>query len=116
MKYRILYGNSVGVFPKAALDVIKRAGADDLKVLLCLCATEGSADDKKLRKITGCSEGAVRDALAFWRGAGIIESADSSEEILDEETETETAKETETAAPEEKKQKKKLRRSDELPN
>ena len=118
MKYRIIYGDGVGVFPKSALEVIKRASGDDLKVLLCLCACEGNADDKKLSKLTGCKSENVRDALSFWRGAGAIETAEdkpdlNETEIVSGETEIEI-----NAAPkkEEKTEKKKLRRSEELPN
>ncbi len=113
MKYKINYGASVGAFPKSALDVVKRAGADELKVLLFLCACEGNADEKKLVKLTGCKSESVRDALSFWRGAGIIDAADG---------ETAPATETEDTAtvdsePEKKAEpKKKLQRSEELPN
>lgn len=111
MKYKIIYGNGVAVFPKSALEVMKRAGADDMRVLLSLCACEGNADEKKLVKLTGCKIENVRDALCFWRGAGIIEAAegDPSCESADVEEIKETVKETKT-------QKKKLQRSEELPN
>lgn len=111
MKYRIIYGNGVAVFPKSALEVMKRASADDLRVLLSLCACEGNADEKKLVKLTGCKIENVRDALCFWRGAGIIEATEGS--CNEEQTESEERKE----APREKKETpKKLQRSDELPN
>ena len=72
------YGASVGVFPKSALDVIKRAGENELKILLCLCATEGNADEKKLSKMSGVNAENTREALSFWRGAGVIENASVS--------------------------------------
>ena len=113
MKYKIVYGDGVGVFPKSALEVIKRASGDDVKVLLCLCATEGNADEKKLVKLTGCKTENVRDALSFWRGAGVIETAESKAE----ETERDTVSEIETEPQKEvKAQKKKLERSEELPS
>lgn len=116
MKYRIIYGDGVGVFPRSALDVIKRASGDDLKVLLSLCALEGNADEKKLLKLTGCDSESIRDALAFWRGAGVIEAAGEKVEPAQEESveaEQESAPEPQK---EEKKTKKKLQRSEELPN
>ena len=107
------YGASVGVFPKSALDVIKRAGENELKILLCLCATEGNADEKKLSKMSGVSIENTREALSFWRGAGVIENADA--EGVEAHAE-ESVTEAETVAVEEKAQKKKLARNDELPN
>ncbi len=112
MKYRIIYGDGVGVFPKSALEVIKRASGDDLKILLCLCVCEGNADEKKLCKLSGCKTESVRDALSFWRGAGVIEAADSKTDPQDSEP---AAPEAEPKK-EEKLSKKKLQRSEELPN
>ena len=109
MKYKINYGNSVGTFPKSVLEIAKRAGADELKVLLFLCSCEGNADERKLVKLTGLKGENVRDALCFWRGAGVIES----EEGEAAEAETETPKEEKKVDAEPKK---KLRRSEELPN
>ena len=111
MKYKVIYGNGVAVFPKSTLEVMKRASADDLRVLLSLCACEGNADEKKLTKLTGCKIENVRDALCFWRGAGIIEAADGDASC--ESADAEEIKETEK---EDKAPKKKLQRSDELPN
>lgn len=115
MKYRIIYGEGVAVFPKSALEVMKRASADDLRVLLSLCACEGNADEKKLAKLTGCKIENVRDALCFWRGAGIIEAAEGKACASDSES-AEPDENKETASAEPKTQKKKLQRSEELPN
>lgn len=112
MKYKINYGTAVGAFPKSALEIVKRAGADELKVLLFLCSCEGNADEKKLVKLTGCKSESVRDALCFWRGAGVIYAADG--EIGTAESTEETSVQ---AVPEKKAEtKKKLQRSEELPN
>lgn len=111
MKYKINYGNSVGTFPKSVLEIAKRAGADELKVLLFLCSCEGNADERKLVKLTGLKSESVRDALCFWRGAGVIESAEG--EIAEAENEAEKPQEEKKTAPQ---QKKKLQRSEELPN
>lgn len=124
MKYRINYGDAVGVFPKSALDVIKRAGEGEIKVLLCVCACEGNVDEKKLSRLSGVSADGVRDALAFWRGAGVIESADApvalqedtderGDERADERGDEKEPREVE--APK-KSASKKLSRSEELPN
>ena len=123
MKYRINYGASVGAFPKSALEVIKRAGECELKVLLCLCAHEGNLDEKKLSKLSGMGTEEIREALSFWRGAGVIESADPElgDEIVAEmltPPEDETPQSESPKPVKEKKEKsaKKLQRSDELPN
>ena len=110
MKYKINYGASVGCFPKSALEVVKRAGADELRVLLFLCSCEGNADEKKLVKLTGCKSEKVRDALCFWRGAGVIEAADG--ETVSESEETVNITEPQKPG----KPVKKLQRSEELPN
>ena len=108
------YGASVAAFPRSALDVIKRAGESEVKILLCLCATEGNADEKKLSKMSGVSVENTREALSFWRGAGVIENADGEEITSVEEVHIGT--EVEEVKPEEKVKKKKLARSEELPN
>ena len=113
MKYRINYGASVGAFPKSALEVAKRAGADELKVLLFLCSCEGNADEKKLVKLTGCKSEKVRDALCFWRGAGIIDLAEGEPEVASEVGESADVPERANTA---ERPAKKLKRSEELPN
>ena len=105
----------MGVFPKSALDVLKRAGESELKVLICLCANDGNADEKKLTRLSGCDGDSIRDALSFWRGAGVIEAVGDEKQ-----TETNAAEEKKEAEAAEKKpvaaEKKKLVRSEELPN
>ncbi len=114
MGYRINYGASVGVFPKSALDVIKRAGEGELRVLLCLCAYEGNADDRKLARLTGIDGDRVREALSFWRGAGVIDSAETDNEA--EATAVEPVADDKPEEKAEKPSRKKLQRSDELPS
>ncbi len=114
MKYIINYGCKVAVVPEKALEVSARAGAVELRVLLGLCALGGSVDIKKLARSFSLSEDDVKSALAFWRGAGVIELGDSKEAISDE-----PAAEAAVASqkPEERtvEATKKLRRADELP-
>lgn len=114
MKYIINYGSKVAVVPEKALEVSARAGAVELRVLLGLCALGGSVDIKKLARSLSCSEDDVKSALAFWRGAGIIELGDSKE-VASEEPAAEVA--AASQKPEEKtvEAAKKLRRADELP-
>ncbi len=81
MKYKLNYGASVGVFPKSALDVLRRAGENEVKVLLCLCAFEGNIDEKKLSRLSGIDADTINGAISFWRGAGVIELGDASESL-----------------------------------
>ncbi len=115
MKYIINYGNGAKVFPRSVLDVIKRAGEADLKVLLCLCAGEGEADVKKLTRLTGCGEDDIRNALAFWRGAGVIDAVGNGASSDKKQSTCEPSDDQGLAAePAEKT--KKLRAVDELPS
>lgn len=75
MKYKVNFEGGKASLPTAALNIIDRAGADELKVLLCLCAAGGDADVKTLARLSCLAEDEVRDALAFLRGAGLVESA-----------------------------------------
>ncbi|MBQ7830066.1 MAG: DnaD domain protein [Clostridia bacterium] len=113
MKYIINYGSKVAVVPEKALEVSARAGEVELRVLLGLCAHGGSVDIKKLARSFSLSEDDVKSALAFWRGAGVIELGDSKEAVSEEIA----AEKVAPAKPEEKTSEatKKLRRADELP-
>lgn len=122
MKYKINYGNGVGVFPKSVFDVIARTGSVELKVLLGVCSLEGSVDIKKLSKLISCSESDVKDAISFWRGAGIIEVLDGeakAEFEVENAVQVTAPKRSEKMSPtvEEKsaEQEKKLKKSNELP-
>ena len=113
MKYIINYGSKVAVVPEKALEVSARAGAVELKVLLGLCSCGGSVDIKKLARSLSCSEDDVRTALAFWRGAGVIELGDAKDSAQEEpvalpRVEEKGVEQREAAS-------KKLRRADELP-
>ena len=122
MKYKINYGNGVGVFPKSVFDVIARTGSVELKVLLGVCSLEGSVDIKKLAKLISCPESDVKDAISFWRGAGIIEVLDGetkAEFEVKNDAQVTALKRSEKMSPavEEKggEQEKKLKKSNELP-
>lgn len=122
MKYKINYGSKVAVIPEGALDVISRAGATDMKVLVSLCASGGNIDIKKLSKQLSCGEADVRESLSFWRGTGVIEQCDGkdapAEQVAVESTSEAPAvkvvtvdKNIEMVSPKPKK----LRGADELP-
>ena len=117
MKYLINYGTGAAVFPEKALDIITRAGANDLRVLLYICSAKGSFDIKKLSSKVGCSEEEARESLSFWRGAGVIELTDKAgtvEAALDQAPVEKSAEQPDKkeSLPEEKK----LRREEELPH
>ena len=76
MKYIMNYGNRAAVFPEKVLEVVGRAGANDLRVFLCLCAMGGAAEPSRIAELSSCSEDAVRESLSFWRGTGLIAFAD----------------------------------------
>ncbi len=122
MKYKINYGSRVSVLPGGALEILPRAGETDLKVLISLCASDGSVDVKKLSKQLSCGEEDVRESLSFWRGAGVIEQVEgkyAAEETASEPTaEVKNAPEIKTVKVDkniETVTPKKLRGSDELP-
>ena len=119
MKYKINYGNQVAVVPKAALDAIARSGEIELKVLLCLCASEGKVDVKKLSKQIGAGEEDIKSALSFWRGTGVIEP-DGKDEKIPDEKERVSVKADPKAEVEntdgEKKAEKKIKSANELPH
>ena len=72
MKVKFHYGEGVLNLPSDVLNVISRADEDALRVLLHLAAG-GNPTREKLAQLCGCSAAAVDTALAFWRGAGVIE-------------------------------------------
>ena len=72
MKVRFHYGDGVLNLPSDVLGVVSRADEDALRVLLHLAAG-GNPTREKLAQLCGCSAAAVDTALAFWRGAGVLE-------------------------------------------
>jgi len=111
VKYTVNYGNGAGVFPRAALDVLGRAEAADLRVLLYVCANEGNIDVKKASRELSCTADDVRGALAFWRGAGLLTEGDTKTA----ESDGQDAAQVKGAGGDESKPKK-LRAADELPS
>ena len=67
---KLRYGASVISVPGASKEKIAEAGAEELRVLLALCA---GTDEAELGSACGIDGGAVNKALSFWRGAGVIE-------------------------------------------
>lgn len=72
MKYKINFGNKVTAVPYAALERVNCASASELKALLCLCADTNDADEEELAAAAGISVEELREAVSFWRGAGVL--------------------------------------------
>ncbi|MBQ8388520.1 MAG: DnaD domain protein [Clostridia bacterium] len=107
------YGKEVAVLPAAVISKIDRATKKDIKVLLALASLPGATANfdsvqSELARVCGCTETELAASVAFWRGAGMIETEDQVETAA-ESAPTEPAKVAETAP-------KKLERADALPN
>jgi len=79
MSLELHYGSGAIALPAAALDC--NAGLIEWRVLAVLCAERGLLDRypegiEELARAAGCEVGAVREAVAFWSGTGILTSAD----------------------------------------
>lgn len=59
-------------------DLLKEAGADELRVLWCLCEL-GGGTAAELSALSGMDASAVESALAFWRGAGVVSLSSNAE-------------------------------------
>ena len=114
MKYNINYGSRVASFPEDVIDRLSTAGHDELKVLLCLCARQGEASAEELASLSGCSEDEVREAISFWRGAGILQVQKESESKGGKVTEKEPCEQSQKPQ-DNKKSDVLLKREDELP-
>ena len=115
MKYKINYGSRVAVIPESAIDALPRAGANDLKVLVSLCAHNGTVDTKKLARALSIGEDEVRESLSFWRGTGVIEVIDGKDADKSGNEDVESPKPEKKAEEKPSAPQKKLRGADELP-
>ncbi len=83
LQITIRYGNAVTTLPAISPEVLDRATATDLRLLLRLCSTGASrsaADmDALCTELTTAGGSAVETAasLAFWRGAGVLELSET---------------------------------------
>lgn len=71
MKIGFNYGTYVFVIPGIVREHLSDASADDLRVLLSVCADPGMPVRKRA-KVLGIGEADVTAAISFWRGAGVI--------------------------------------------
>ena len=86
---KIKYDTSALVLPGRVTEVLDRASAADLKVLITLCASPELCRDtlregwiEEVASAADCDGESVRAAIAFWRGAGILmESTAKSKDV-----------------------------------
>lgn len=69
--YELKNGESRSLPPLSGTALLKEAGADELRVLWCLCE-RGGGNAETLSVLTGLDTATVESALAFWRGAGVV--------------------------------------------
>ena len=76
----INYGKKTVALPAVDPAILARATADDLRVLLCLCASDvppsgESMDDlcAAVGRLAGCGAMTAAASIAFWRGIGVLE-------------------------------------------
>ena len=74
MKFRIHYGDGVLCLPQAVLSLLERADADTLKVLLYIASSQNTSV-AHIAQALSIDAQAVKQAIAFWRGAGLIDDA-----------------------------------------
>lgn len=119
MSYKLNYGNSAAAFPSDVTDVLGRAGADELRVFIYVCACGGKTDVPDIVRATSCDESAVEAALSFWRGTGLISSENEKKTANAKKAKSgavEAAAEKPSVAATSEKNSKKLSRSESLPN
>ena len=76
--YKLTYKNGVINVPKEAMEASGRADVKTLRVLLAIAAEPG-ADSARIANILDMNVSTVEKAVAFWQGAGILESDQDSE-------------------------------------
>ncbi len=103
---KINYGKDAVSIPAVDPTVLSRATAEDLRVLLCLCMTEGAVSGENMDElyaavgdVVGCGAIAAAASIAFWRGIGVLElSGMASERRVARRKAPESSPETEKIA------------------
>ncbi len=72
MHIQINYGHAVTTLPALEPGVLERATADDLRLLLALCA-HPTEDCATLAARVGLPSARLEASLAFWRGVGVLD-------------------------------------------
>ncbi len=86
MHIKIHYGGAVTTVPAVDSTTLARATADDLRVLLCLCASAstpmGETMDElcaSVGKAAGCGAATAAASIAFWRGTGVLALSEATQ-------------------------------------
>lgn len=127
MKYNINYGCGASAIPDKVSEMLLRANADDLRLLIYMCTLHGDFNIADASKYLSCTDESIASSLAFWRGTGIIAEAedikkDKKIKKTDKlQTDMDLTNETEHEKPKEKtnmseQMGKKVVRDDALPN
>lgn len=87
MKLTFNYGKGVAVIPATAIERIDKASKKDIKILLML-ASEKVGTIEELISVSGLKSEDVESALAFWRGADIIEMEEDGKTVVSSKKET----------------------------
>lgn len=117
MKYNINYGYGALAIPDKVTEMLSRANADDLRILIYMCTRHGEFEPSDAAAFLSCSEETISSSLAFWRGTGII--AEDSDGIKNKQEKNNSAtgtQETEEQIQTAAQPVKKLSHSDALPN
>lgn len=73
MKINLQYGNEVLSLPGAVLESAAQATAQDLRVLMMLCARRELRENAEgLAAAAGCDAAQLQSAIAFWQRAGVL--------------------------------------------
>lgn len=96
-QFTVNYGKGVTVFPEKALDKIisGEASASEIKTLSLILTRGGAVTTEEIVSLSGLSPQDVENAIAFWRGAGIISIKDGKAKGL-----SDVKKETESPSAE----------------
>lgn len=81
MKYELFFDSAVVNLPASVMDKLPDIGECELKLLLCLSHDKEILEDfenneDKLCAYLGVEKSELESALSYWRGTGIIKSAD----------------------------------------
>lgn len=81
MKLTFNYGKGVAVIPVTAIERIDKASKKDIKILLLLASERVSTIDEMV-SLSSLKREEVESAIAFWRGADIIEIEEDGKIIV----------------------------------
>ena len=93
MKFQINYGNGVLCLPRAVLDRLDRADEGAVKVLLHIVASP-AASVSHIAQALSIDVETVKQAIAFWRGTGLIETEQGERKPLERTEQSDTPDQT----------------------